>query len=239
MNIFDNAKQLISKNEIKEASSDFLEDALNALLGNPVSLGKIIFAISQSPFFIREQIFWNNFEEFLSELYKSDEDRLKFCAKLAEGGDQQKNALRIIGCVERVETRQKAKYLANAGRSLSASFITLADFFRICHAIANTVDEDLIFLAENIQSSDMEYSISVQGLFSSGLMAQSIVDTNGNQKYCFTPLAEMVDRFSISFENVYRYPNPTKGYLKSAPQLSISSREWQELEKSISRGLQL
>lgn len=233
MNIFDKAQQMISKNEIKEASSNFLEDALNALLGNPVSLGKIVIAVSKSPFFIRDRIFWSNFEVFLSGLYVTDTYRGKFCSKLAVDGKQQENASRIIGYIERVETKQKAKYLANASRALSADFITLADFFRICHAITSNIDEDLQFLAKNIQKKDMEYSIPIQGLFSSGLMCQSVIDANGNQKYSFTPLADLVDRFSVSFESMERYPDPTKGQLKSAPQINIQSLEWQEVEEKL------
>lgn len=50
-------------------------------------------------------------------------------------------------------------------------------------------------------------------------MYQSVIDGNGEQKYSFTPLAEIVDRFSINYDNVERYPNPLKQNLHfSAPQ---------------------
>ena len=40
-------------------------------------------------------------------------------------------------------------------------------------------------------------------------MYQSTYDAEGDQKYSFTPFAEVVDRFAISYDDVERYPNPT------------------------------
>ena len=55
---------------------------------------------------------------------------------------------------------------------------------------------------------DLEYDSCVQGLVTSGLMYQSVITAGGEQKYSFTPIAEKVDRFAVSYENVERYPNP-------------------------------
>ena len=41
MNCIEKIKGLISNGEIKEASTNMLEDAINAVLGDPVSIGKI------------------------------------------------------------------------------------------------------------------------------------------------------------------------------------------------------
>ena len=56
MNYIETAKSLITRGEIQDASANLLEDILNALLGNPISLGKVFFAFSKSPFFIYEII---------------------------------------------------------------------------------------------------------------------------------------------------------------------------------------
>lgn len=40
MNYIETAKSLITRGEIQDASANLLEDILNALLGNPISLGK-------------------------------------------------------------------------------------------------------------------------------------------------------------------------------------------------------
>lgn len=35
---------------------------------------------------------------------------------------------------------------------------------------------------------------------------QSVIDANGDDRYRFTPLAEVVDRYALSYNNVERYP---------------------------------
>ena len=40
-------------------------------------------------------------------------------------------------------------------------------------------------------------------------MCQSVIDSNtGNHKYSFTALAELVDEYAVSYDNVARYSNP-------------------------------
>lgn len=42
-------------------------------------------------------------------------------------------------------------------------------------------------------------------------MHQSVIDIKENQiSYSFTPLAELVDRYALSYDDVNRYPNPQK-----------------------------
>ena len=43
-----------------------------------------------------------------------------------------------------------------------------------------------------------------------GLIYQSVIDWNGEDRYKFTSLANELDRFAISYDNVERYPNPEK-----------------------------
>lgn len=230
MNLIETAKNLVSLNEIVDNSVDFLSDAISGLLGDPVSVGKIIFTLAKSPFFVRDRIFWAKYECFLSGVYASDEDRTAFCAKLNEEGKGQENAVRILDCVDHVDTEQKVKYIINASRSVSANFISLTDYFRICNAIKSNIQEDLQFLSDNIGEKDLDYSQSVQSLLSTGLMYQSVMDGNGGQKYSFTPLADMVDRFAVSFDDVNRYPNPIAGnYGQETPKISIPSLEWHDM----------
>ena len=57
MNCIEKIKGLISNGEIKEASTNMLEDAINAVLGDPVSIGKIIIALAKSPFLFGNSYF--------------------------------------------------------------------------------------------------------------------------------------------------------------------------------------
>ena len=208
MKFTEQIKELISQGDIKEASTNMLEDTINAMLGDPVSAGKIMIAIAKSPFFIREQLFWTKMKAFLNGVYLSEDDCAKLCAKLTENGEKQDNAIRLVESIDRAETNRKIRYLINATRCLLTDFIDRPTYFRICHAVTYTLEEDLTFLGEHINETDFLYSTYVQGLLTSGLMYQSVIDANDEQKYSFTPLAKIVDGYAVSYENVERYPNP-------------------------------
>ena len=233
MKFIDEVKLLIDRGEIKEASKNILEDGASAILGDPIAIGKIILAIGKSPFFIREQLFWAKIEAFINGVFLSEEDRSNLREKLTKCGEEKDNPLRLIECIDRAETNQKIRYLINATRCLLSGYIELPDFFRICHAVTHTLDEDLSFMAQHIKDCNLSYDFCVQGLLTAGLMYQSIIDSNGNQKYSFTPVANQVDRYAVSFDNVERYPYPYMDTLAKplSPQTSIPGLEWQTIEK--------
>jgi len=127
-------------------------------------------------------------------------------------------------------------YVINATRCLLSDNIDLPMYFRICHTITHTLDEDLTFLSEKINESDLTYSPYIQGLLTSGLMYQSVIDANGEQKYSFTPLAEFIDRYAVSYNNIERYPITLRCITTvPAPQPKLPGiPEWEEIsEKDI------
>lgn len=146
-------------------------------------------------------------EKFLNGVCLSKDDCDKLQVKLAEDGKQKENAFRLVSIIDRVETQQKITYLINVTRCLLENLIDRATYFSICHTITNTLEEDLAFLGEHIFEADLPYDISIQGLLTSGLMYQSVIDANGDQKYSFTPLAQIVDQYAISSNNIERYPD--------------------------------
>lgn len=232
MNYFNQIKEVISHDETQEAITNTLEAAVSAVLGDPVSAIKVIISLAKSPFFIREQLFWTKMEAFLNGVYLSEEDCAKLCAKLTEDGEKEENAFRLVESIDRAETRQKIRYLINATRCLLSGSMERHTYFRVCHAITHTLDEDLIFLGEHINEKEMPYSPYAQGLLTEGLMYQSVIDGNGEQKYSFTPIAKMVDQYAVSYEKVERYPNPN--VLKadqSSPMISIPALEQQIIER--------
>ena len=230
MNFTEQIKGLVERKEIRDASINLLEDTVNALLGDDISAGKIMIAITKSPFFIREQMFWVKLEAFLNGVFLNDEDRAKLRAKLTEAGTNCSNPYRLVECIDRAETKQKIRYLINATRCLLTDFIDLTTYFRICHAITNTLEEDLRFLRDHITESDLSYDQFTQGLLTAGLMYQSVIDSNGEQKYSFTPIAKDIDQFAVSYDDDARYPNPTlRVQCEEVPNTSISSLEWQPI----------
>jgi hypothetical protein len=156
---------------------------------------------------LQEKIFWSKFELFLNGIDTTEEERLKFCAKLTSNGEKNENPYRLVEVINRCDTQRKITYLVSASRCLAAEFIDLNTYFRIVHTIMDCLQEDLEFVIENVtRRGEYEYSDIVQGLVNCGLMYQSVIDGNGDDKYAFTPFAEKVDRYSLSYTNVERYP---------------------------------
>ena len=60
---------------VKAPIRNFVDNAIGALFGNPVAFKKCLEAVSHSPFFIREQIFWTKLSMFLDGINLSDDER--------------------------------------------------------------------------------------------------------------------------------------------------------------------
>lgn len=207
MKFLEQAKALVTDPEIQEGTKNFVADSISALLGDPVAAGKIMVSLASSPFFFNEKLFWTKVELFLSGMDMDERNRAEFCARLAEDGTNGDNPYRLLQAINHAETRQKIVYLINASRSLGARFIELPTYFRICNAITGALEEDLLFLADHIQDDgDFGYSDTIQGLMNIGLAFQSVYDGNGDNRYKFTPFADTLDQFAISFNNLERYP---------------------------------
>lgn len=199
------AKRFFSDNQ--NSARNFLENAINALLGNPVAFEKVLEAVANSPVFIREQIFWTKLAMFLDGIYLSDDDRAKLLAKLTEDGNGQENFERLITLIDRAETKQKIQYFINATRSLIENRISLSNYFRICHGVADTLNEDLIFMTAHIQEDAMPQNINVHGLMASGLMYHSSIPITMVKYYSFTETAHLIDKYAITCDYNAQYPN--------------------------------
>lgn len=216
-------KKLITEREIKEFSKDIIGDTIEAVLGDEAAALRVSKSICKFPILIRDKIFWTKISEFMNGVFLDEGDRAKLRARLTENGEKGDNPLRLIECIDRAETQKKISYLINATRCLLADFIDLDHYFRICHAITHTLEEDLSFLRDHINEDNLSYNNCVQGLFTAGLMYQSIIGGNGDDRYSFTPVAKLVDRYAISYDNVSKYPNPIKGVEENvAPSTTVN-----------------
>lgn len=224
MDILEKAQLLLRDPRIQSDGSDFLTDCIDAISGDPFPVAKILFRVGQSLLSLRDIIFWGKYQRFLEGVYPTEDEGRKFAAKLASDGKRQENALRLISCINRVDVIQKVDYLINASRTLSAGFIDLPTYFRICHAIESCIAEDLVFLSEHILEAEIEYSIEVQGLVNAGLMLQTVYDAGGGQqKYGFTELAHYLDRYAVSYNRVDRYVNPKEPIEFQVPKIEMKN----------------
>lgn len=231
MAFIDDAKQLIANGEIREDGFDFLSDTIDALLGDPVSAGRVIIALARSPFLFREKLFWGKVEQYLNGVYVKEDDRAKLCAKLVENGTSNENTKRLVACIDRAETSRKIQFLINATRCLLADFIDRETFFRICRAITGSLDEDLQYLRDHLGEDDLPYSDNVQGLYSSGLMYSSVIGED--TRYSFTPIAFAVDRYAVSYDDIERYPNPCADVQHQLPNITIPTATGEETKEML------
>lgn len=148
---------IVKSSEIKEYGKNVLENLATVIIsGDIVALGKLLIEIINSPYFIREQIFWQNFSEYLDNACANEEDLIKLSAKLAEDGNSSENAKRIIKLVDDAGTKQKAIYISNLTRAYCMENITQNKFFKLSQCIVRLTDEDLEFLKEYISRKVIE-----------------------------------------------------------------------------------
>lgn len=233
MSFIDDAIVLVKSGEIKDLTADLLSDLVQALQGDLVSTGKVIYTLEKTPSLFREKLFWSKMEQYMRGIFVSEEDRAKLRAKLTENGSSDENTKRLIECIDRAETSQKIRYLINATRCLLTGFIDRPTFFRLCHAITGTIDEDLLFVRDHItEERDFGYSQTVQGLFISGLVTFRAIGGE-ETRYAFTPLAEALDRFAISYDDANRYPNPVAPGKIAAPVMGLPTATDEETKEML------
>ena len=104
----------------------------------------------------------------------------------------------------------------------------MPEYFRICNTVTYTLYEDLQFLKTHIPCSELEYNECVQGLLTSGLIYQSVIDgNNGEHRNSFTDIALLVDMYAVSYNDLARYPNPkvrNSNNSLSLPHIEVSPR---------------
>lgn len=210
MKFMEIVRNFISDGTVKEASKNFLEDIIGALNNDPVAAAKVAIAVIHSPWLLREQIFWSKFSGFLDGIAIDDSERAKFCAKLMQDGKKEENSIRLISYIDKAENKKKVQFIINATRCFIMGWIDLPLYFRICHVIVNTLEEDLYFLKEHLEEKTLPDSYQVKGLLVNGLMYQHFFGGDNGPEYSFTPLAKYIDQYAVSFDDVARYPNPTK-----------------------------
>ena len=209
MNLLEKSKALVCNNEFHDLSANLLGDCVALLSGDLTAAARIVCSVTKGALAFREQLFWCKFEWFLNHIDTSEEFLGEFCRVLAENEDNTNTLNRLIDTIDKVDTMDKAKYLANASRCLAAGFIERTTYFRICHALKNSLQEDLLFLQNTILENGVyEYSDTIQGLWNCGLMYQSVIDSDGNDRYAFTPFAHTLDMYALSYGDLNRYPNP-------------------------------
>lgn len=150
-------KTLVCSNEIREKGKGLLENLAVALVsGDIIAIGNLFKDIVGNPYFIKEEIFWQNFIEYLDNTCDDEDDLRKLSEMLAEDGNSNENAKRLLKLIDDIGTRRKAIYISNLTRACCQHLIDRNKFFKLSQCIVRLTDEDLIFLCDNISKKKIE-----------------------------------------------------------------------------------
>ena len=181
-------------------------ETLRGFLENPVdfikyaSLAKEIKNLikEKAPFLYPEWKFWDNIDKFFNSGILSDDDKRRLIGKMSNEKEKQEVGRTIIDLIGKVDTDKKLAYIINATKAWINDAIDRSQYFRICHVISASLDEDLQFLSEHIDDTgDIPYSIEINGLQTTGLACHTTTDKEGNPLYVFTPLSRAVNEYAI------------------------------------------
>lgn len=150
-------KSMVKNEEIKEQGKTMIDELVYALVGGDiVALEKFLKNILKSPYFIQTQIFWQNFIDYLDNACPDKDSLRKLSEMLAEDGNSNENAKRIIKIIDDAGTKKKAIYLSNLTRACCMESISVSQFFKLSQCIVRLTDEDLTYLNENINGAVIE-----------------------------------------------------------------------------------
>lgn len=186
---------------------------VKTICGDKISEAQLSFKIGKAILSLPDELFYLKFEKFLSGANLLDDaEKAKMRAWIAKNGTEADNALRLVSCIDNAESLKKVEYFANVTRCALNYDLSLELYFRICSVIDMSTEEDLKFLADNINKNyDKRFKPNyiTQKLYSVGLMdVIDIVSDFGKHK--FNSLARLVDVCAVSFADDSRYPNPKR-----------------------------
>ena len=184
------------------------------------------FLRKRAPFLYHEWKFWDNIDKFFNSGILSDDDKRKLIGKLSSEKEKQEVGRKIIDLISKVDTDKKLVYIINATKAWVDDSIDRSQYFRICHVISASLDEDLQFLSEHIDDTgDIPYSIEINGLQTTGLACHTNMDKEGNPLYVFTPLSRAVNEYAIKGAGANAIENFN---INEPPFKGTSDEEWKK-----------
>lgn len=187
-------------NTMTNTGQQYLQDGLS-LIGWASSAKQINdFLRQKAPFLYSDCKFWGNMDKFFNGGILSYDDKQKLIEKLSDIKNNYENEKRFLDLISKVDTDKKLVYILNATNALLNDKITLSIYFRICHVVINTLEEDLQFLKAHVNDEKIPYSVEVGGLITAGLAYHTGVDDDNIPRYSFTELAKLIHNCTITNE---------------------------------------
>lgn len=108
-----------------EETTDFLYDIVDCFSFEISAIAKVSERIIKSPWFLGQQIFWNNFKKFLCGIKSDPEFEAKFATKITNSPKRNNYAIKIIKTIDDIDDEEKVDWIINATRSLCWDNISL------------------------------------------------------------------------------------------------------------------
>lgn len=202
-------KEMFTQENWKNYCGELFEDSIGALRGDPSSLLKMSQKIKKSPTALNDALYLHKFLIFYNGVNNIDEDpaeTIKLSTALFDDPKiSEDNAMRLLGYIDKADSKMKIQYYINATRSFLLNMIDRTSYYRILKAISETLLEDLQYLSRIALRTDiLAGNISLLALARAGLVLQNGLDGNKNvesQYYAVSSFGRMVDQYAISFED--------------------------------------
>jgi hypothetical protein len=206
----DNSMNILSDLGIDINVSEIIDSALDVLESSDSdSIRNLVMVLIKLPTRIRDFVFWNKFFKFVNGVRDFQEqlgEGVKFCTKLIENEkDKEKNGIRIIEIIDKIDTVEKMDYVLYNTFSYLKGEISKEDYFRISKAIVDTLYEDLVYLKSIATDlNGLRGNIQILSLARTGLLIADGIDGNYDieaQEYIVTSLGRLVDRYALSYDD--------------------------------------
>lgn len=152
-------QNLADEMDIKDNCTELIDNAIGMLMMDSVATKNLVTQIGKMPILIRDAFYWNKFYMFVTGVRKIEDDlgkSVKLSSKLFDNPkNREQNGMRLLGYVDKADSEQKVNYYINATRSLLMGCIGNTDYFRIMKAVSETLNEDLEYLAEIAENTNI------------------------------------------------------------------------------------
>lgn len=234
---------IIGSNIAHEHGEEVLESVIGLLSRDPITILSSLVNLRKLTLTIRDAIFLENFQNYLIRLYdiddtgsinnKCNEEFARLLAELSpneeagyEGNPDRlhENAKRIVKLIDDAGTVQKSIYYANLTRAAIGGYIDRAQLFKLCNCIKNLTDEDLVYLAEDIQkrgtSTITEDTALIDDYRAVGLLKEV------NEGFSYSRRAFELLKYGLKYEDNIQIPNDIQDRMMIG---TISSKSIEEL----------
>ena len=193
-----------------ELISNALEIVIDVLWGGRTDRLKLLCKLLNEQHSICDMRFLHNYNLFLSEGNFDPKKLRKFSERLEEQGNKEEYAMMVLGVIDSIDSKYKARCIANLTQSVVNDEIDVKKYLRLMHTLKLLIEGDLTYLDRNIQGGTITDIENLDDYLTYGI----IRPVNGG--YAYTERAHDLIQFGIKRGHDYRRPS-------SIPQRDIFS----------------